>query len=227
MQEVGDPIYDTADGKSVQKKEDHDHVHLLCKLIKFCHILLPRIFFEWAGGSGDCRPCVVSGKIIVVILSGEIVLGTALATQRLPVGDLLQVVQPTGDAPVAVGIKGIQVDAGPAVNAGVHLGTLQDGVQIRIHDAGSGGGVGVDEVRIRIDRIVGAFCVAVTQRGLDDREGGDSLAVALQLGLALLIGCLDRRLDGFHGLLVGFRDNQADAVLGRAAIDALGPQTFA
>ncbi len=29
---------------------------LLCKLIKLCHIHLPRIFFELAGGSGDCRP---------------------------------------------------------------------------------------------------------------------------------------------------------------------------
>ena len=51
-------------------------------------------------------PCVVSGKIIVVILGGEIILGTALAAQRLPIGDLLQVVQPAGDAPVAVGVKG-------------------------------------------------------------------------------------------------------------------------
>ena len=55
------------------------------------------------------------------------------------------------------------------------------GFRSRIHNAGCGGGVGVDEVRIRIDRIVGAFYIAVTQQGLDDREGGDSLAVALQL----------------------------------------------
>jgi len=56
VQEVGDPVRDAADGKPVQDKEDRDHVHLLCKLIKLCHIHLPRIFFELAGGSGDCRP---------------------------------------------------------------------------------------------------------------------------------------------------------------------------
>src|SRR5699024_4164753 len=112
--------------------------------------------------------CVVSGKIIVIVLGGEIILGTALAAQRLPIGDLLQVVQPAGDAPVAVGVKGVQVNAGPAVHAGIHLGTLQNGVQVRIHDAGGGGGIGVDELRIRIDRIIGALRIAVTQRGLDD-----------------------------------------------------------
>lgn len=56
VQEVGDPVHDTAEGKSVQENENHDHIHLLCKLIKLCHIHLPRIFFELAGGSGDCRP---------------------------------------------------------------------------------------------------------------------------------------------------------------------------
>ena len=38
------------------KNEYHDHIELFCELIKLCHIHLPRIFFEWVGGSGDCRP---------------------------------------------------------------------------------------------------------------------------------------------------------------------------
>lgn len=56
VQEVGDPVHDAADGKSVQENENHDHIKLFCELIKLCHIHLPRIFFEWAGGSGDCHP---------------------------------------------------------------------------------------------------------------------------------------------------------------------------
>lgn len=55
VQEVGDPVHDAAYGKSVQEDENHDHIKLFCKLIKLCHIHLPRIFFELAGGSGDCR----------------------------------------------------------------------------------------------------------------------------------------------------------------------------
>ena len=56
VQEVGDPVHDAANGKSVQENENHDHIKLFCELIKLCHIHLPRIFFEWAGGSGACRP---------------------------------------------------------------------------------------------------------------------------------------------------------------------------
>ena len=56
VQEVGDPVHDAADGKTVQENENHDHIKLFCKFIKLCHILLPRAFFEWAGGSGNCRP---------------------------------------------------------------------------------------------------------------------------------------------------------------------------
>ena len=56
VQEVGDPVHDAADGKSVQENENHDHIKLFCELIKLCHIHLPRIFFELAGGSGDCHP---------------------------------------------------------------------------------------------------------------------------------------------------------------------------
>ena len=50
VQEVGDPVHDTADGKSVQEDENHDHIKLFCKLIKALSYPFTSHFLEWAGG---------------------------------------------------------------------------------------------------------------------------------------------------------------------------------
>ena len=65
-------------------------------------------------------------KVIVIVLGREVILGTALAAERLPIGDLLKVVQTAGDAAIAVRVERIQVDARPAVDAGVDLGAVKD-----------------------------------------------------------------------------------------------------
>ena len=70
--------------------------------------------------------------------------------------------------------------------------------------------------------IIGTLQIAVTQRGLEGGQCGYGLAVALQLGLPFLIGCLDSGLDLLDGLHIRLGDDEACAVLGGGAIDAGG-----
>ncbi|OFA24674.1 hypothetical protein BW28_06045 [Clostridioides difficile] len=157
----------------------------------------------------------------VLIIVREIILRTGLAAERLAVTHLLEIVQTAGDTLVAIGVKRIEIDAGAAVHTGIHLGVVEDRLSVRIHDAGSRAGVGVHEEGIGIRLIVGTFQIAVTQGSLKNRERGDGLAVALELGFTLLVGCLDSRLDLLDGLGIGLRDDEAHAELRRAAVDAL------
>ena len=84
-----------------------------------------------------------SRQEIFVHIGGKIGRSAGLAAERLTVTDLLQIVQPAGDALVAVAVEGVEIDAGTTVYAGVNLGAGQDRVAVGVHDAGSGGGVGV------------------------------------------------------------------------------------
>lgn len=90
-----------------------------------------------------------------------------------------------------------------------------------IYDAGGCGRVGIDEVAVLVSLVIGTFRITIAERGLDSREGRDGLAVALQLALAFLIGRLDSVFDFSHRCRVALGDDEADAVLGSAAVDAL------
>ena len=86
------------------------------------------------------RSLVLSEEIVIVV-GGEIVLSTGFAAERLPVTDLLQVVQPAGNATIPIRVKSVAVDAGASIDTGVHLGAGQDRIAVCIHDAGSRRGV--------------------------------------------------------------------------------------
>ena len=159
---------------------------------------------------------------IFVVVRIEIGLGAGLAAKRHTITNLLQVVEPAGDAAIAGAVEGIERDAGATVHAGVDLGTGQDGIAVSVHDAGGAGGVGVDEVGTGIGRVIRALGVAVAQRSLDGGQRRDGLAVALELGLALTVGRFDGCLNLGDGLGVGLRDDEADRELRGASVDALG-----
>src|SRR5699024_2416911 len=107
----------------------------------------------------------VSGEEILVLIR-EVILRAGLAAQRLTVTDLLQVVQATGNPLIAIGIERIKVDARPAVYTAVNLGSVQDWLAIRIHNARSRGAAGVDEIGVCVGFIVRAFRIPVTERRL-------------------------------------------------------------
>ena len=127
---------------------------------------------------------------IFIRIGGEVRRCAGLAAEGFAVTDLLQVVQPTGDALVAVGVESVEVDAGATVHAGVNLGAGQDRIAVGVHNAGSRGGVGVDEVAASVSRIIRTLGVAVTKRRLDSSEGRYGATVAFELGLTFLIGRL-------------------------------------
>ena len=156
---------------------------------------------------------------VFIVIAGEVRLCTCLAAERLTVTDLLQVVEPAGDSLVAGAVEGVKGDAGTAIHTGVHLGTVEDRVQVCIHDAGSRGGIGIHEVGVLVGLVIRTFSVAVTKRSFQNRERRYRLAVALELSFALLVGSFDGGLDLGDGLGIGLRDDKAHAVLGSAAVD--------
>ena len=65
------------------------------------------------------RNMVPSGEeiVIVIIQTSEVVLSPAVSSERGAVRKLLQIVQAAGDAPVAVGVECVEVDAGTSDDA--------------------------------------------------------------------------------------------------------------
>lgn len=124
-------------------------------------------------------------------------------------------------AAVPGGVERVERDAGSAVHAGVHLAAGKNRIQVRVHDARSGRCVRIHEVGAAVGLVVRTLRVAVTKRRLDRGQWGNGLAVALELGFALLVGSLDGGLDlgDRHG--VGLRDDEAYAVFRRSAVDGL------
>ncbi len=159
---------------------------------------------------------------IFIRIGGEVRCCAGLAAEGFVVTDLLQVVQPTGDALVAVGVESVEVDAGTTVHTGVNLGAGQDRIAVSVYDSGSRSEVGIDEVAASVSRIIRTLGVAVTERRLDSGERRYGATVALELGLTFLIGRLNRRLDLLNGHGVSLRNNEADAELRGAVVDGFG-----
>jgi len=162
---------------------------------------------------------VYLGEEVVLVVGCEVGLSACLTAQRLTGTNQLQVVQAAGDATVAIGVEGIQVDAGATVHTGVDLGAGKHGVAVSIHDAGGSGRVGVDEVGTGISGVIGSLYIAIAQGVLNGCQRGYALAVALQLGLTLLVRSFDCRLNLGDRLGVGLGDDEADGVLGGTAVD--------
>ena len=177
----------------------------------------------WKSGSLSRRPSGLrSGEEIILVVGGEITLGTRLAAQGLPITDQLQVLKPARDAAVAVGVECIEGDRGPAVHTRVHIAAVQHRVALGINDAGGRCAVGIDEEGILIGGIIGAVDVAVAQGGLQRCKGRGRLAASLQLRLTFLVCSLDGGLDLLHRGLVALGDDQGYRVLGRPPVDGLG-----
>ena len=94
-------------------------------------------------------------------------------------------------------------------------------IQVCIHDAGSRGSVGIDEVGVIVRFIVRTLRIAVAQGRFKNGEHRYRLAVALEFSLTLFVGGLDGGLNLGDGLCVGLRYDEAHAVLGSAAVDGL------
>lgn len=105
-------------------------------------------------------------EILVSIVGGEVILGAAVSAQRSAIRELLQVVQPTGDTPVAVAVEGVEGNRRPSDDAGVQLAAVQNRIPVSVHNARLGGAVGVDEPSVGVGFVALALLVAVTQRGL-------------------------------------------------------------
>ena len=84
-------------------------------------------------------------KVVVPRVLAEVLFCRRSTGETFSVSQLLEVVQPAGDAPVAVGVKGIQVDAGSAVHAAVHFRAGENRIQVCVHNAGCRGCIGVDD----------------------------------------------------------------------------------
>lgn len=158
-------------------------------------------------------------EIIFIVCCSEVIFCTTLSTERFAIADLLKVIRTAGDTLVAVAVEGVQVDAGSAVNAGIHFRAFKDRLSVRIHDARSRSAVGIDEVAVLISLIIRSLQITVTKRCFDCSKGRNRLAVTLQLTLAFFVGCLDRLVDLCDGCGIRLRDNEGDTVLRCSTVD--------
>ena len=77
---------------------------------------------------------------------------------------LLDVVQPRGNAPAAVHVVCVKADRGSPDNPGIQLARVQDRLLVGVNHAGLAGALRVDEPAVFINRVVLLFLVAVAKR---------------------------------------------------------------
>ena len=155
------------------------------------------------------------GKEVIVHIGGEVIRGGRTTAKRFTVPHFLDVAQAAGDAAIAVGVKGVEVDGHTGVAAGVDLGAVQDGLHGAVHDLGRGGAVGVDEVGALVGFIV-PLQITIPQGELQRGLVGNLTA---ELGGSVLNGGVHSGVDGIDGLGVGLGDDEGNAVLGVASVD--------
>lgn len=105
---------------------------------------------------------------IIIGNSCKVILCTRLATKRLAISDFLQVVQSTGNALIAVGVKGIEVNGSPPIYSAIDFAAVDNMVTVSIYEARSRCTIGVDEVTVCVGGIARSFQVTVTKGILDD-----------------------------------------------------------
>lgn len=106
---------------------------------------------------------MLSQKVLFIICSGKIALGTCSAAQRFTVLNLLQVVESACDATVAVGVESIETDAGSTVTARVDFGSVENLIFISINNSRSNIGIGIHEIGVGISGIIGTLQVTVAE----------------------------------------------------------------
>lgn len=119
---------------------------------------------------------------IFVGVGSEVRLRARLAADEFTGTDQLQVVKTAGDTVIAVGVKGIQSDVGPAVHTGLDLGAGKHGVEVRVHDAGCISRVCVDEIGVSVEVGSSRYSASPSRRGVLIKARGSAL---LELPLSL------------------------------------------
>ena len=155
------------------------------------------------------------GKEVIVHIGGEVIRGGRTTAQRFTVPHLLDVAQTAGDAAIAIGVEGVEVDRHTGVAARVDLGAVQDGLHGSVHDLGRGGAVGVDEVGALVGFIV-PLQITVPQGELQRGLIGNLTA---ELGGSVFDSGVHGGVDGIDGFGVGLGDDEGNAVLGVASVD--------
>ena len=81
-------------------------------------------------------------------------------------------VKSASNATIAVGVECVEGNACATIYAGVYLGASQNHITICIHNAGSSCRVCIDEIATCICGVIGSFGITITERVLDNGEGG-------------------------------------------------------
>lgn len=68
--------------------------------------------------------------VVLVIKTSEIILRTAVSTEGSAISEFLDVVQTAGNTAIAVAVESVKTHRCPADDAGVQLGSIQDGLQM-------------------------------------------------------------------------------------------------
>lgn len=109
-------------------------------------------------------------KEIVLFFGSKVILCTRLATKRLTVTNLLEIVKTTCDTLVTVAVESIKIDGSSTVNTGIYFGSLKDRLSVCIHDTRSSSTIRVDEVASLVSLIIRSFKITITKRCLKYRE---------------------------------------------------------
>ena len=154
---------------------------------------------------------------VVIVQCVEFILGADAAVQRLAVLPKLNVGQPSRNAAVAIGVEGVDIDRSADVAAGINCQRVGDLYALAVDHTGLFLTGGVDEIAVRIGGILRAIHIAVAQREFQIWRN-----LSAPLGYAFLFGLLDGfpDLSDRHGIALG--NDERAAVLGFAAVDALG-----
>lgn len=126
------------------------------------------------------------------------------AAQGFTVADFLNRLQSAPNPPVALLIKGKQIDTDTGITAGVDLALIINIVAGNIHDSGLAGGGGVKEpVALILLALFKIFRISVTQGPF---EAGGKIGSPQALRLSRLHRIIQRDIELVNGCLVAFGD---------------------
>ena len=104
-----------------------------------------------------------------------------MASKRIAIRNLLEIVESTCNALVAVGVEGIEADGSAAIASGVDLATVDDRLAGSVDDSRSSLVVGVDEVAALVLRCIRSLYIASRSGVLSAARGGTDLPLPLSL----------------------------------------------
>ena len=155
--------------------------------------------FLWYRGGGVVNPTTHtawrSGQEVIVQIRSEVISRRGSAAQKLSVTNFLDIAQTTGDAAIAVGVEGIEVDGYTSIATRVDLGPIQNWVYATVNDLGSGGAVCVDEISTLVSLII-TLDIALAAPSL---MAASTAALIAAMVLVSLLGMISETL--YFGLL--------------------------